>query len=518
MTKSLFSIILLLTLLSSILSKFVIIKTENGEIRGTEENNYVSFLGVPYGEQPKRWRPPLSKTPWSPSVFNATQFGHICAQAKEWNPRVFPKQSEDCLNLNIWTPKMRRKNEKFPVVVYIHGGTFITGTSANFNIRGTSMANSTNTIYISINYRLGALGFLDGLGGKGNYGIMDQRLALEWIQQHIHNFGGDSKKVTLIGQSAGAMAVLVHLVSPKTKDNLFHKVFLMGSPFAVLYRRRNQNQEYMRMFAINLGCKTDDRECYEKKSLNEILLASSRTTVAPIPPLLNTRNVLPWQPTIDGEILPNQPMKLIQKGLFKKNVKVIIGFNRDETATFILKAWTRYTPRWQLVALAYPWLGIFAPEVLRTYPQRHHDARHTLIELGTDYYFYCGGLAATKELIRQNADASMYLFNHAPLRDMPNSFGACSNHNYSCHSAELSFFWKSYGYYNPSARTEDEKNLSTEMINTIANYAADKQIQLPKFDLKKQEIWSFSLKSSIIKEYRGKFCKMWERIGNYFKE
>ena len=78
-----------------------------------------------------------------------------------------------------------------------------------------------------MNYRLGALGFLDGVGGKGNYGIMDQRLALEWIQQHIHNFGGDSKRVTLVGQSAGAMAVLVHLVSPKTRVGLFNKVILM---------------------------------------------------------------------------------------------------------------------------------------------------------------------------------------------------------------------------------------------------------------------------------------------------
>ena len=117
------------------------------------------------------------------------------------------------------------------------------------------------------------------------------------------------------------------------------------------------------MFAINLGCKIDDFECYEKKTTAEIVLASQRTTVAPIPPLLNTRNILPWQPTIDGEILPNQPLKLIQKGLFKKHVEVIIGFNRDEAATFILLAWKRFVPRWQFVALVYPWLGIFAPEV-----------------------------------------------------------------------------------------------------------------------------------------------------------
>jgi carboxylesterase type B len=152
------------------------------------------------------------------------------------------------------------------------------------------------------------------------------------------------------------------------------------------------------------------------------------------------------------------------------------------------------------------------------YPPRHVDARYTAIEMGSDYFFYCSGMAVTKELTSQNVSTQVFLFNHSPMVDVPNSFPACSNNN-SCHSAELSFVWGTYRFYPLSNRNENERNLSTEMMNTIANFAHDKPISLPKYDVKRDEIWGFApAASKILKDYRSKECKMWDRIGGYFNQ
>jgi carboxylesterase type B len=340
----------------------IIIRTPVGNIRGIESNGHRSFIGIPFAEKPQRWRAPVAKKQFT-SVFNATQFGFICPQTRQWDPNFYPKQDEDCLNLNIWTPSHLKRNEKLPVVIYLYGGAFDFGISSRRNYRGNFVANSTNSIFVSLNYRVGSLGWLDGLDQNGNYGLMDQRLALEWIHKNIEFFGGDNKKITLIGQSAGAMSVLMHLISPRTNENLFQKVVFLGAPFSILYRNRDQNQPYMKMFAANLGCVLNDRKCYEAQPLAEIVKASSRTALIPTPPLLNSRNVLPWTPTIDGLDVPGQPLRLIREGKYKKNVQVIIGYNRDEAADFLLKAYDRPIPHWQYKTLATIWMGFHTPEV-----------------------------------------------------------------------------------------------------------------------------------------------------------
>eukprot|EP01080_Neovahlkampfia_damariscottae_P009854 gene9854-2177_t len=510
--------ILCLTLLSFLLvfstGSFVTVETKNGMVRGLKTETEISFLGIPFAEKPRRWSNPAPKRHWKPSTFNATNYGFICPQTRKWDPRNYPKQDEDCLNLNIWTPPNVNKKKKLPVVIYIHGGAFDFGLGSRRNFRGNYFASLTNTIHITLNYRVGALGWLDGVGGNGNYGLMDQRIALEWIKENIEAFGGDSKKITLTGQSAGAMSVLMHLVSTKTRPDLFQKVVFFGSPFAMLYRKREQNKDYMKSFAINLGCKQDDRACYERQKIEDILKASSASIVLPKPPLLNTRNIMPWMPTIDGVDITNQPLKLIKDGKFKKHVEVLVGYNRDEAADFLLKAYKRSIPHWQYKTLMVLWMTFHAPEVLRMYPPKTEDGRYTAIELGSDYYFYCSGVSLTEELVKQNINASIFVLNHSPNVDVPNGFPACSG-NFSCHSAELSFVWGTYRYYD-AKRTEQEKRISTEMMNAIAGFAHDTPIVIPKYTLEKREVFGFGLESKILKDYRGKQCKMWHRIGGYF--
>ena len=148
------------------------------------------------------------------------------------------------------------------------------------------------------------------------------------------------------------------------------------------------------------------------------------------------------------------------------------------------------------------------------YPPRHEDGRYTAIELGSDYYFYCSGISMARELVKQNIPTSIFVFNHSPTVDVPNSFPACSG-NFSCHSAELSFVWGTYRYYD-ARRTDREKEISTEIMNEIANFAHDKPTKIPRFSLDKKNVWGFGLESKILEDYRGKQCKMWDRIGGYF--
>jgi carboxylesterase type B len=222
---------------------FVEVDTPLGRVKGVRGYGLNAFKGVPYAEVPKRWTPPVPKRSWVPQTLDATKFGPRCPQNRAG------AQSEDCLTLNILSP-LNATNA--PVVVFIHGGAFDVGTSTGRTTLGDFFTNQTNTIHVSINYRLGALGFLDGLGERGNFGILDQRMAIQWVFDNIRSFGGNPNQITLTGHSAGCMSIVVLMVMKNPPP--FSRVILMGVPFAVQYRRHSANEIYSTMFARNLGC------------------------------------------------------------------------------------------------------------------------------------------------------------------------------------------------------------------------------------------------------------------------
>ena len=186
----------------------------------------LAFKGIPYAAPPVgplRWRPPQPPTPWD-GVRDALAFGAGCLSALENDPRPGPRD-EDCLYLNVWTAA-KQADEKRPVMVWIHGGGFQFGSSANPATDGGALA-AKGVVVVSFNYRLGVLGFLahpdlDAEGPSGNYGLQDQLAALRWVKANIADFGGDPDNVTVFGESAGAMAVGILMASPLA-HGLFHK-------------------------------------------------------------------------------------------------------------------------------------------------------------------------------------------------------------------------------------------------------------------------------------------------------
>ncbi|MDR1187075.1 MAG: carboxylesterase family protein, partial [Bifidobacteriaceae bacterium] len=206
----------------------MIVPTESGTVAGVPSGvpGVTVFRGVPYAADTggqNRWRPPQPVEPWT-GTRPASEFGAVCPQ----NLSRFP-MDEDCLSVNVWTPAASA-GEKLPVLVWIFGGRFIWGTGRDPLFDGEALA-ASGIVVVTLNYRVGALGWLataelsaeSGRGSSGNYGLLDQLAALDWVRRNIAGFGGDPGRVTIAGQSAGAASVMALVCSPLGKG-LFHRV------------------------------------------------------------------------------------------------------------------------------------------------------------------------------------------------------------------------------------------------------------------------------------------------------
>lgn len=234
----------------------LIISTDKGKVRGLRlpvpgGSGYVgAFLGIPYAKPPLdllRFKRPEPAEVWN-GIQDATQYSNSCFQeldtlypefpgANMWNPNT--RISEDCLYLNVWTPSINLQNRAkplVPVMVWIFGGGFSTGTASLDVYDGRFLSQSQQVVVVSMNYRLGALGFLslpESKSIKGNAGLFDQRLALSWVSKNIAAFGGDPSSVTLFGESAGAGSVGHHLLSQGSHGLFTRAILQSGSPNAL---------------------------------------------------------------------------------------------------------------------------------------------------------------------------------------------------------------------------------------------------------------------------------------------
>ena len=235
-----------------------VVRTAMGSVRGQVASDYRLFQSIPYAAPPVgplRWQLPRPAARWS-GMLDATKAGPQCMQDTGPNPRVGKPTSENCLTLNVWTPARGQHNEKRPVMVWIHGGGFVNGSGDIYHARW--LAARGHIVVVTINYRLGAFGFLahpslGAPGTVGNYGLADQQAALRWVRDNIGAFGGDPRKVTIAGESAGGMSVCDHLVAPGSAG-LFRAAIIQSAPCqaqADLEFGQRQSVDY----AIAAGCR-----------------------------------------------------------------------------------------------------------------------------------------------------------------------------------------------------------------------------------------------------------------------
>lgn len=248
--------LVLVYLLSSVISEIVVI--DDGQIQGTVMSsrlgaNFHAFLRIPYAEPPignLRFLAPVTKQPWT-EIWNATYYGPICVQN---NPTSADEMSEDCLYLNVFSKNL---TDSMPVIVYIHGGSFAWGDARSQ--AGPEYLMDRDVVLVSFNYRLGVLGFISvGTSDiSGNAAMKDMVLVLQWINRNIVNFGGNPNKVTLVGWSAGALAVHALMLSPMA-DGLFHGVVAISESLAGL---RSLPTDYLSLairYGERLNCPTTD--------------------------------------------------------------------------------------------------------------------------------------------------------------------------------------------------------------------------------------------------------------------
>jgi para-nitrobenzyl esterase len=361
----------------------LLVATVEGTVRGLRQNGVREFLGIPYATPPvgrQRWRPPENHAIWK-TIFTATQTGPSCPQFLPGAQTI--ATAENCLFLNIYAPASSMGG--LPVMVWIHGGSFILGSGAA--VDGSVLARKYNLMVVTINYRLGALGFLalPSLAAEntahvsGNYGLLDQEAALKWVKRNISRFGGDPRKVTIVGESAGGISVCAQLVSPAA-SGLFRGAIIESGP-CLHQATMAEGEKIGRDLVAKLGCDKGGNElaCLRSKSAEQVRSAMPGSLEGP----------LLWAPVIDGHILPQQPFDAFHAGTFNR-VAVINGSNRDEGTLFIAFA---QPLRAQNYAAA---IGSFAPPQSLTYSASHKDQEgNVLAEYPSSHYQSASqGLAA----------------------------------------------------------------------------------------------------------------------------
>jgi para-nitrobenzyl esterase len=413
-----------------------------------------------------RWRAPVEPDKWS--SIDAFEFKPECPQMmfEQGSDSGMYAGSEDCLHLNIWTPSNALNR---PVLVFIHGGANQQGAASSERdglhmYDGTGLASHENVIVVTIQYRLGPLGFLvhPGLeaensdGTSGNYAILDQILALKWVINNIKAFGGDSSKVMVFGESAGALNTCALLVSPLAAGTFSRALVESGAATAGNY---NQNKESgIGFIRDTMGCKGSNAEMIQaaRKLPPKSIVASLNNALAG--GIVNSA----WGPVVDGHIIPEQPLSAISGGRFNR-VPVVMGSNADEMS---VAAPATVTPSMVnlLVRSAVP--TDLVNEGLTLYPpgSTNIEARKSYVGFLTDAQFTVNARRTSQAIASQNVTVYRYFFNHS-FTGIQSALGAF-------HGIELFYVFrtlpltKSYGLAGKMTRDD------SLVMNSVSRYWA----------------------------------------------
>jgi len=317
-----------------------VIETSSGRIRGKEREGVWTYSGIPYARSPEgalRWRAPQPPEPW-PGVRDALEFGPIAPQPPPIPGTAIPGdpsvQDEDCLTLNVWTPSPG--GGRRPVMVWIHGGSFTSGTGSSLLYRGGDLARHGDVVVVTVNYRLGALGFLahPALSDTtspgepaGNWGLLDQVAALEWVRDNIAAFGGDPGNVTIFGESAGGMIVSTLLAMPAARGLFRRAIVESGPPYT---HSPEQGIRAAEQLAEGVGVRRITREALESVPAARLVEVTQRMqNQTPRPGEV----ALPFLPAFGDAALPRRPEEAVAAGE-AAGVPLLIGTNRDELTLF----------------------------------------------------------------------------------------------------------------------------------------------------------------------------------------
>ena len=370
------------------------VRVEGGRLVGMIDHGVPAFLGIPYAAPPfgpNRMLPPQPAAPWDGDR-DATEYGPTAPKG-DYPPQyatLFPEitvPGEDCLNLNVWTPDPQATG--LPVLVWIHGGSFMNGSGSVAAYRGSSFARD-GIVCVTINYRLGAEGFLYLGDGVANVGLLDQIAALEWVQRNIAAFGGDPDRVTVAGESAGAMSITTLLAMPGARGLFRQAVIESGAAAHTL--TPEVGLTVSRFLAEALGVPAT-REAITALPVDQVVGAASALVeeVQPAPDPAKwgslALSLLPVAPVVDGDTLPQHPLDALTEGA-SSDVALLVGSNNDEARLFVVP--TGAIDFIDEAVLAAAATGYGAPdEAVETYRATRPDAGHgdVMAAVVSDWFF-----------------------------------------------------------------------------------------------------------------------------------
>jgi len=414
-----------------------VVETSSGRIKGRAGNGFQSFLGIPYAAPPigvGRFRPPQPAAAWS-GVRAADAFGPVAPQLPSPLENILgaaPIVSEEagCLSLNVWTPGAG--TDRRPVMVWIHGGAFITGSGSTPWYDGAHFAAHHDVVVVTVNYRLGVLGFtfLAELAGpdyqaSGSVGILDQAAALTWVRDNIAAFGGDPGNVTIFGESAGAMSVGTLLGLPEA-SGLFHRAILQSGAASNSLEPEQATQYATELLAaLDLG-PTDVSRLHEVP-VEALLEAQGKLALA------YAQRGMMFQPVVDGSVLERRPLDSVAAGSVA-GIPLLVGTNRDEWNLFsVMDPRFSATDDAGLLKAAGSLFGDAAPAAVATYRGGRPAATpaQVLSAMTTDSVFRVPAVRLAEAQQKAGGQAWMYLFDWATP-----AFGGLLG---SCHALEIPF-------------------------------------------------------------------------------
>ena len=431
--------------------------TANGAVRGLASGAVDEFLGIPYAAPPVgalRWQPPQPAASW-PGVRDATKFAPHCPQLA--SPFGQASTSEDCLFLNVFTP---RAGAHHPVMVWIHGGALVTGESDDYAPAGLVADGVT---VVTINYRLGALGFLahpalaDAHGQSGDYGLMDQQAALRWVQRNIARFGGDPRDVTIFGESAGGLSVLSQVASPQARG-LFERAIAESGSYNLTQASLASAEAAGQAFAAKAGCASQTAACL--RSL-------------PVSTILANEDAVGYTPNINSEVLPQSLGTAFAAGDFNR-VPIINGTNHDEWRLFVALSELEGAPvtAGNYQAMIASTLGVpatVAAAIAAEYPLTAYASPSVALgAVGTDAIFACPALTIDQSVSRF-VPTFAYEFNdeNAPENFLPPvsfPYGAA-------HATEIQYLMGLPMAAFPGTLTSQQQQLAAVMKGYWTNFA-----------------------------------------------
>ncbi len=397
------------------------VPTDKGMVHGATSKGVRSFLGIPFGAStggPNRWKAPQPAAAWTGTKM-ATKLGPICPQINPSSMAYDPTSDEDCLSINVWTPDPAPAGP-LPVMVWIFGGAFVFGSGGAAPYGGDHLV-PKGTVVVSFNYRLGALGFLGHRAlaaesqSTGNYGLLDQRLALQWVQTNIGAFGGDKDNVTVFGESAGGKSVCLQLVSPGSKG-LFKRAIVESGLCTVPGLALADAEAEGDRFATAMGCTDATSALSCLRGLSADVVTKGPASAAMLPGGIfyqNDATSFSFQPIVDGQFLPDEPETLFA-GKKASAVAVLQGANTSEGVLFHSGVFgdTPVTTEADYEAALMRRFGASEAMVLAQYPASSYASPNdALTQVTADSFFVCPARKLARLLDAAGIKNFLYSFN-----------------------------------------------------------------------------------------------------------